>query len=284
MQSNASEITPFPGEKSTIQAEPQPLSAASSQSTAPLSGEASTCKQKVMKNVRWVTALTGLGLCVAAVVSFLSCLLSFSLSGLILCVYLFPIGVMIAITETEKFFYARVVAAFPMLRSHIGRGIAYIFCAGLTISVGTIACYIVGFTLLAEGIFSVAYHFSKDKREISSGAESADSTQLNSLENGTAAPAAAYNPANDSFPGQQKRQALPTSEPGSRSLSDRPADGSDFGKQDAGHGFGSSAAAAAFDFAAKNPEQAASAARAAYGFAKANPELANKAAKHANML
>ena len=73
---------------------------------------------------------------------------------------------MIAITETEKFFYAKVVAAFPMLRSHTGRGIAYIFVAGmdvcggaigsvlffnagLTISVGTIACYIVGFTLLA---------------------------------------------------------------------------------------------------------------------------------------
>lgn len=284
MQTNAQQSAPFPGQ--TNQAEPQPLGTASSQSTSPLSGEATTCKQKVMKNVRWVTALTGLGLCVAAVFSFLSCLLSFSLSGLILCVYLFPIGIMIAITETEKFFYAKVVAAFPMLRSHTGRGIAYIFVAGLTISVGTIACYIVGFTLLAEGIFSVGYHFNKDHREITSADEPANNTQLNSLENGTAAPAAAaaYNPANDSFSGQQKRQALPTSEPGSRSLSEMPADGSDFGKQDAGRGFGSSAAAAAFDFAAKNPEQAASAARAAYGFAKENPELAKKAAKHANML
>merc|ERR1712086_526042 len=133
MQSNGQSAAPFPGQ--TTQAEPQP---SSSLSTSPLSNEPTTCKQKVMKNVRWVTALTGLGLCVAAVFSFLSCLLSFSLSGLILCVYLFPIGIMIAITETEKFFYAKVVAAFPMLRSHTGRGIAYIFVAGMDVCGGAI--------------------------------------------------------------------------------------------------------------------------------------------------
>merc|ERR1712166_1219756 len=114
-----------------------------------LFGQAKTMKQKVMKNVRWVTALTGLGLCVAAVFSFLSCLLSFSLSGIILCVYLCPIGIIITITETEKMFYGRVIEYFPLLTSHTGRGIAYVLVAGLTLSVGTLACYIVGFVLLA---------------------------------------------------------------------------------------------------------------------------------------
>merc|ERR1711865_231683 len=209
----------------------------SSLSTSPLSNEPTTCKQKVMKNVRWVTALTGLGLCVAAVFSFLSCLLSFSLSGIILCVYLCPIGIIISITETEKMFYGRVIEYFPLLTSHTGRGIAYVFVAGLTISVGTLACYIVGFVLLAEGLVSIFYHFLKDDKN-----EGAEDTQLDTLESGNNSieapqttpfnnsgpqalpPPAAYNPANDSYAGQ-KREIAPA-EPGSRSLSELHGDNS----------------------------------------------------------
>merc|ERR1711865_406757 len=187
-----------------------------------LFGQAKTMKQKVMKNVRWVTALTGLGLCVAAVFSFLSCLLSFSLSGIILCVYLCPIGIIITITETEKMFYGRVIEYFPLLTSHTGRGIAYVLVAGLTLSVGTLACYIVGFVLLAEGLVSIFYHFLKDKTDDDDAA--AQDTQLDSLEYGNEpanntqatpfnnAPAKAlagpaYNPSNDSFTGQKKEIA-----------------------------------------------------------------------------
>merc|ERR1711865_309862 len=231
MQSNGQSAAPFPGQ--TTQAEPQP---SSSLSTSPLSNEPTTCKQKVMKNVRWVTALTGLGLCVAAVFSFLSCLLSFSLSGLILCVYLCPIGIIISITETEKMFYGRVIEYFPLLTSHTGRGIAYVLVAGLTLSVGTLACYIVGFVLLAEGLVSIFYHFLKDKTE---GDEGAQDTQLDSIESGNApanttqgtpfnnAPAKAlagpaYTPSNDSFAGQKRdaEPAPPKAEAGSRSLSE----------------------------------------------------------------
>merc|ERR1711865_566452 len=179
-----------------------------------LFGQAKTMKQKVMKNVRWVTALTGLGLCVAAVFSFLSCLLSFSLSGII-----------ISITETEKMFYGRVIEYFPLLTTHTGRVIAYVFVAGLTISVGTLACYIVGFVLLAEGLVSIFYHFLKDDKN-----EGAEDTQLDTLESGNNSieapqttpfnnsgpqalpPPAAYNPANDSYAGQ-KREIAPA-EPG----------------------------------------------------------------------
>merc|ERR1712166_620502 len=187
-----------------------------------LFGQAKTMKQKVMKNVRWVTALTGLGLCVAAVFSFLSCLLSFSLSGIILCVYLCPIGIIITITETEKMFYGRVIA--------------YVLVAGLTLSVGTLACYIVGFVLLAEGLVSIFYHFLKDK---TGGDEGAQDTQLDSIESGNApanttqgtpfnnAPAKAlagpaYAPSNDSFAGQKREAdpAPPKAEAGSRSLSE----------------------------------------------------------------
>merc|ERR1711865_531288 len=194
-----------------------------------LFGQAKTMKQKVMKNVRWVTALTGLGLCVAAV-------FSFSLSGIILCVYLCPIGIIITITETEKMFYGRVIEYFPLLTSHTGRGIAYVLVAGLTLSVGTLACYIVGFVLLAEGLVSIFYHFLKDKTE---GDEGAQDTQLDSIESGNApanttqgtpfnnAPAKAlagpaYTPSNDSFAGQKRdvEPAPPKAEAGSRSLSE----------------------------------------------------------------
>lgn len=218
-----------------------------------------------MKNIRWLTALTGLGLCVAAVFSFLSCVVSFSLSGLILCVYLFPIGLIIAITETEKFAYERVVKAFPMLKSHTGRGLTYVFVAGLTLSVGTLACYIVGGVLLAEGVMSIAYHHAKDKTTPAATSSNQDFA-MNSLEAGNRS---------------TQQPAQPTAaEPGSRSLKQDP--GSDFGRQDAGSGFGSAVSAAAFDYASNNPQQAAKAAQAAYGFAKENPELARKA--HGAML
>jgi FtsH-binding integral membrane protein len=119
---------PFPGEQPAE--EVHSLSGETSQNTAPTTGEPKTCKQKVMQNVRWVTALTGLGLVVAAIFSFLSSVLSFSISGIILCIYLCPIGFIISITELEKFFYARVIQQFPILRTHVGRGFAYIFIAG----------------------------------------------------------------------------------------------------------------------------------------------------------
>lgn len=220
-----------------------------------------------------MTALTGLGLVVAAIFSFLSSVVSFSFSGIILCVYLCPIGVIITITETEKFFYARVIKAFPILRTHVGRGFSYIFIAGLTISVNTIACWIVGITLLAEGIVSIAFHYNKDPKE-----PDQEEQNMASLESGTSAPGYAPTAAAS----ENKPKALPSAEPGSRSLSEVDA-GSDFGNASSS-GFGNSAAAAAFDYASRNPDQAYAAGNAAYGFAKENPELARKAAGHAQML
>jgi len=221
-----------------------------------------------MKNIRWVTALTGLGLVIAAIFSFLSSVISFSLSGIILCIYLCPIGIIISITETQKFFYERVVGMFPILRTHTGRGFSYIFVAGLTISVNTIACWIVGFVLLLEGVISLWYHFVKDKDA------APNDTQMESIESGTAStaynPTSSYNPANDSY-GGQKRQALPAAEPGSRSLAEVDS-GADFGAREAQTGLaaslGSTAAAAAFDYAANNPEQAAKLASATYEYSK----------------
>jgi len=154
---------PFPGQQGQYD-DTQGLNQTSSQDTAPTTGNPKGCKQKVMQNVRWVTALTGLGLVIAALFSFVSSLLSFSLSGVILCVYLCPIGFIISITETEKFFYATVIEKFPILRTHVGRGISYIFIAGLTISVGTIACWIVGVTLLLEGVVSIMFHYNKEPK------------------------------------------------------------------------------------------------------------------------
>merc|ERR1712166_1723524 len=225
-----------------------------------LFGQAKTMKQKVMKNVRWVTALTGLGLCVAAVFSFLSCILSFSFSGIILCVYLCPIGIIISITETEKFFYQSVIEKFPILRTHTGRGFTYIFIAGLTISVNTIACWIVGVTLLVEGIVSIMFHYNKDPKE--------QNAPMHSIESGN--PPAIAGPTYTSASAQPKSN--PAAEPGSRILSEMDR-GDDFG----GSSYGNTAASAAFDYASRNPDQAFAAGQAGYGFAKENPELAKKA-------
>jgi len=221
-----------------------------------------------MKNVRWVTALTGLGLVVAA---FFSIFLSFSFSGMIICVYLVPIGFMITITETEKLFYARVIRWFPMLKYHFGRGMTYILVGGMCVSVGTIGCIVVGLALLAEGILSVMFHYNKDKQ---------GETDHEQLEDGNqAAPNPAVTTSYSNTNNASSQRALPPAEPGSRSLSEVD-NGADFGSTAPQHNnsaFGSSAAAAAFDYAANNPQQAQQAASAAYGFAKENPELAKKA-------
>eukprot|EP00658_Telonema_sp_P-2_P075688 TRINITY_DN6535_c0_g1_i2.p1 TRINITY_DN6535_c0_g1~~TRINITY_DN6535_c0_g1_i2.p1 ORF type:complete len:293 (+),score=69.64 TRINITY_DN6535_c0_g1_i2:134-1012(+) len=269
MQS-AQSTTPFPGEH--VPSEEQSLS--SSDVTAPMSQEEpKSCKQKVMKNVRWITALTGIGLVVAAIFSFLSCILSFSFSGIILCVYLCPIGIAITITETEKFFYQRVVGFFPILRTHVGRGFSYIFIAGLTISVGTISCWIVGLTLLAEGIVSIMFHYNKE------GDRKDD--QLETLEQGAVRPSGTATPAYTSqsdfsnTSGTQMK-SISAAEPGSRSLAEVDR-GSDFGSGDATSGFGATAASAAFDYAARNPEQAMAVGQASYKFAQENPEAARTA-------
>merc|ERR1712159_307449 len=117
------------------------------------------------------------------------------------------------------------------------------------------------------------FHYNKDK----DGSQQNDATPMHSLEAGTSK-------SDNQFAPQSGMQALPQAEPGSRSLSEVDT-GNDFGNQSADSGFGSSsAAAAAFDYASRNPDQAFAAGQAAYGFAQENPELAKKATQQGHAM
>jgi hypothetical protein len=109
------------------------------------------------------------------------------------------------------------------------------------------------------------FHYNKDKDTPENDMRALEEGQANPPPSKPAATASSNN----------TMQALPTAEPGSRSLSEVDS-GNDFGSGQSS--FGQSASAAAFDYASRNPEKAFAAGQAAYGFARENPELAKKAA------
>jgi len=262
--------TMFPGQSSDVEnvSNPAYQSSDSSSLTSPKSTQPTDDSMvKMMRGVRFLTALAGIGLVVGMVFQFMTNIITFNITALILCVYLTPIGCVIFIVEWEKLFYDKVVQQLPFLRFHIGRSAFYLFVCGQCLALGGVSGYVLGIAFGVFAVIGIFYHFAK--KPAPTGGEHQQLDEL-SLSNPAPTPTVATSVVHEPFPGEA---APARAEPGSKSLAD--SDPS-FGAV-----VGGAVGGAALDWASRNPEQAQAAASYAFDAARENPEMARSVAKAA---
>jgi len=199
---------------------------------------------KFMFVVRLATAASGIALFGAMLFSIFYYVVTFSLTCLIISIYLTPVGMIIFVVEWRKYFYPKVIEYFPFLQYTMGRALLYLFVAGQCLALESTWGYVLGAFFLAVGAFGLFYAFTKEKKTSANGARTEDV--------GTGQP----NPQTMSSPAPTYPQH--ESQPGSKSLTDS---------------MGAAVGAAALDWAQKNPQQAQAAANYAFNTARENPEM-----------
>lgn len=209
----------------------------------------------MMRSIRAATACGGIGITIGMLFSIMTNLVSFDITGLILSLYLAPIGCIIFIVEWEKLFYDPVVKYFPFLKHHTGRAAFYLFVAAQCLALGGISGYILGAAFLVFSVVGFFFHLTHGK-PANNGME-----ELQEVDVQVVQPAVTPEVRTEPFPGEQRAA------PGSKSLAD------------ANSSFGAAVGGAALDWAVQNPENAQVAASFAFQQAKENPEMAKSVAK-----
>jgi len=212
---------------------------------------------KAMRYIRLVTAVAGIAMFACMLFSILYYVFTFSLTCIIISIYLTPIGCVIFVVEWRKFFYEKVIYQLPFLRTTLGRSLLYIFVAGQCLALESTWGYIFGAYFVTVGGIGAFFYCTKEHGKAPQEAH----TQLPDVE----APQTNAQP----YPSQTAFAApveppVYKPEPGSKSL----ADDSTFGSS-----VGAAVGAAALDWASRNPEQAQQAASYAFNAARENPEM-----------
>mmetsp|Transcript_22607 Transcript_22607/g.37284 ORF Transcript_22607/g.37284 Transcript_22607/m.37284 type:complete len:186 (-) Transcript_22607:416-973(-) len=112
----------------------------------------------IAKILRLVCGITGLALSILGLFSILGQLLTANVPGVIISIYMIPIGLLIAIAEL-RWNIGFVFNGFPFLRSYFGRGFFYIFVGTLALGIFSPWGYIAGAVLIINGICSLIASF-----------------------------------------------------------------------------------------------------------------------------